>query len=274
MSKAPNKHSSHPDYNDKNAFMAWMRSHVNKENIGRKPNKPIDDFELENAVRAKGLRPIKKWKNEHIKCVTITEKEPYPDKDVCKVYIVGFLTDSNRFSFDYYRDNPNNDKRIVNPGLFRLERAYNLFCNKRIDTETVMIACVENYSDRDFFPLVLNFVSRLTGSLFYKVTVPDIVFALDNELNIFRRQDKSKRKSAYFRKLSRAYLFVKFNEEYAFVADSGFCPWITGLEKMRNERLRLKARHGIMISEMAMLVGMMRGYHKMQERLKDGGDSK
>lgn len=258
--------NAHPSFDDKKSFMAWMRSRI-KNKTGRKINRKTENFLVEKTLESKNTMKDSKSSNEHIKCVSISLKDAYPRNNTIRSYIIGFLTDSNRFSFEILRDNTSG-KNSTKPGVYRLKKMHSMFMHKRIDENTVIVSCIDAKFRIEFIPILINFISNMVGCDFLSINVPRLIFILDSELNIFRKSSSKIRTLSHIKNIDNPTLYKRLHEAYDFVRQSGACPWIGDSMIRKDMKLTSRALRSIEISELAMLIAMIRSYKNLRKNLK------
>jgi len=235
---------------EKKAVMAKMRS-FRKNGNGRLGYK--DPFRL--AIETNNFPdPTKQWKpgqlakfaNEHVKCVFVCKRTQYykssPYKNT-KVYYVGFLSDSNKYSFEEFRESP--VKLLLESGkgmFYRLEKYKRLFERKNIDKDTTFIMCDDGIERTDIMVGMLKFMCAFAGCHYYNVSNAKILKKMIAEFDLFGpstdktgRHELKSTSGKVIRKNCPKYNPVKLYRLllYAFeeLSEMNVCPWINSESK-------------------------------------------
>ena len=215
---------------EKNALMAEIRSR-RKNGNGRTGYKNPNGLIIQTnnfPIPGKKKKPgeMAKFANEHIKCVFVCQRELYPIKTAykqTKIYFIGFLSNSNKFSFEEFRESPS---KLVTDELkgieYRLLKYCQLFQRKNIDKDTTFVLCKDGVKDTDFMPSMLKFIWAFTGCSYSRASKADIAAKLIREYRI-KKLDVAKKCKNYKPRAINTLL----QEIYLNIVNLGVCPWIT-----------------------------------------------
>ena len=227
---------------EKNALMAEMRSKRHGTNGREGYRNPYgliiktNNFEPPGGGRAKpGV--LAKTVNEHVKCVFVCPREIYQSETAygqTKIYYIGFLSDSNRYSFEEFRESPPKNVNDELGGIkYRMMKYCQLFQKKNIDRDTTFILCNDDVKETDFMAAMLKFIWAFSGCTYSRVSKAEIIRKYIREYGIFSKKATPKvfaKRSAVY-KNCKTYkprmISLLLHEIYLYLAREGICPWVT-----------------------------------------------
>ena len=227
-----------------------------------------DNFKDPNKEWHPGM-PLKSV-NEHVKCIFICVRDIYPKDQAygqMKTYYIGFLSDSNRYSFEEFRDLPSSlVKDKEHSAKYRILKYKSMFAHKNIDKDTEITVCVDGMNmNSDLMPIMLKFMVSFTCSKISRIKYPKIIRKFIKEYRLFGKQGETISKNCEkYKDISRIHKI--FDMIYDFVAENKICPWIT--VEHRDEILtytRYK-RYSRMIVELGLLYTLIVKFNYLQNR--------
>ena len=195
-----------------------------------------NNFEPLTPIKKKAGEFSKKY-NEHVKCVFVCKRELYSEKTAYSqtgIYYIGFLSDSNRFSFEEFRESPPKSVKSEFDGIYyRMLKYCQLFEKKNIDRDTTFVLCVDGIKKTDFMAAMLKFMRSFSGCECLKVSKVKIIRKYISEYGIFSKKTTPK----VFPKRSLVYkncetykpqmLNTLLHEIYLYMTKEPMCPWLT-----------------------------------------------
>lgn len=236
----------------------------NKENFS---TGKIEDFKDETKKR-NGNGP-RRFNNEHIKCVFVCSRELYPSKTAkaqTPIYLIGFLTDSNKYSFEQYRDTSsvNQYKVTKNIGANRVKKFSEIFQQKNIDSETLMIIDMDRAKEDHFFMQQLRLMLSFTGCRSREVCAADIIEKIVSEYDVYTTdKTKSSCKTYSLKGINKV-----FSKIYSFIAENSLCPWITVSEKELLDSIWKYRKHSLKLLHIGLFYSLIVKYQKMLKNAK------
>lgn len=257
---------------EKNELMKKMRSYRNGN--GRTGYRMPD----RQAIFTNNF-PEKEWKpgnlkrkcNEHIKCIFICTRELYTIKTAyggTKIYYVGFLTDSNKFSFEEFRDAPSSKINDETKGIkHSLEKYIKLFSMKNIDKDTEITLCTDGMDEKnDLMPLLLNFMSKFTLSKLRRVSKKDILKRFMLEYKSFDSSDAIYNNAYKYKDITIIKNMVKI---YNYIAENKLCPWINEEIIGFVGKLSIKKKHSFVVVNLGLLYSLIIKFNRqINEKIK------
>ena len=170
---------------------------------------------------------------EHVKFIFIY-LDKINDNKKCKVYLIGYVFDSNDILIDIYRESfVKND--LFN-GWTRIAKFKQNVLKYNIDKNTC-IAISDNVSKKSIFYQLFDVVHQIHKLSFRRVSLPVILTKLDSTFHLFNEDVKTIRNS------SNSSIIRKFNSVYSFILENSICPWInTSFDKKINLKSKLNCR--------------------------------
>jgi len=215
---------------EKNQMMAEWRSRRKNGNgrLGLK-NKDAQFFHTDNfeTGQKRKIGQRQKHANEHIKCIFVCARDLYPSKYAYAqrpIYLFGFLTDSNRYAFEDFKDTKGPQVTdTVDEGSYRLEKFARLFRKKNIDKKTYIIIDIDGISEKQFVYNQIILMASFTEARVKLVKNSDIIKTLCREYNIYKYVKYYENCDNYH----RSTINKMFTDIYKFVVENKLCPWIT-----------------------------------------------
>ena len=224
-------------------LMAEMRSRrkgTNGREGYRNPNGlVVRTNNFPDPTKKRKVGELAKLSNEHVKCVFICPREIYQDSTAygqIKIYYIGFLSDSNKYSFEEFREAPPKCVKDEFGGIkYRLQKYSQLFEKKNIDKDTIFVICKdETMKETDFMVALLRFIRAFTGCEFLKTSKVKLIKEYVREYGIFRTgKDKFNRRPTQSAILKNCEIYkprminALIYDIYEYIAKQGICPWIT-----------------------------------------------
>lgn len=254
---------------EKNALMAEMRS-KRKNGNGRSgyknPNGLIiqtNNFPIPGRKRKPG--EMAKFANEHIKCVFVCPRELYPSETAykqTKIYFVGFLSDSNKFSFEEFRESPPKQVSSEFKGIeYRLLKYCQLFQRKNIDKDTTFVLCKDDIKSIDFMPSMLKFIWAFSGCDYLKVSKAEIAGKLIREYRVKKLEVSKKCKTYKPRAINNL-----LQEIYFEIVNMGICPWITQDTKKTILALSQYKKHSQILVSLGLFYSVIVKFRRIESK--------
>lgn len=229
-----------------------------------------NNFEIGDTKRRNSGSFGKKL-NEHVKAVFISKREIFnPNAREQKTYYISFLSDSNRFSFEEFRENPEGDETKITSQIRHVLRRYcALFQMKNIDENTMIVMCVDEIQKNDLINILIRFMSSLNGCVVNEVSRAKILKKIMSKYHPCQNYDYVIRKcdkNAFSKKVLYNYFTTAFN----FIADNKLCPWITEKEQqLVKEKMTLKRRRSYVFSHIGLLYALIRLFERFERKEKE-----
>lgn len=266
---------------EKDALMAEMRARRNGN--GRKgyrspDRKIISTNNFPDSSKDKKVGKFAKFANEHVKCVFVCLRELYSEKTAyrqTKIYLIGFLSDSNKYSFEEFRESPPKAAQNADGIKYRIDKYRQLFEKKNIDKDTTFVLCTDGLKDSDFMPVMINFMRGFSGCDFIRIKKAKILKKLIKEYHVF--DDKKylifkdiKRKNSIIYNNCEKYKPALLNRllylVYEYMVDNKFCPWITTETKNLINELSMKKRHSHVLLELGLFYSVIVKFKRIQNK--------
>ena len=238
------------------AKMRAMRNGNGRKGIKNKNvrNLETNDFPLENPdPKLHG-----KYKNEHIKAIFVTTKEVYRfSKAKIPIFIFGFLTDSNKYAFEEFRDYARSQsKNNVDHNAYRIRRFNQMFGKKNIDKETYVVVDATNIPKESFVYTQLAVMAKYNEAKLKWVTNHEMVRKFIKEYRIYKNRTVFNNCHTYGKKQ----MDKIFAEIYVFIVENSLCPWINKESLDEINSLFKYKRHSYTIAELGLFYAVLRKF--------------
>lgn len=254
---------------EKLALAAEMRSRRKNGNGLKGRSRPdaqafhTDNFELNSSKNGKKSIGLAKYSNEHVKCIFICARDLYPSKRAygeSQIYYVAFLSDSNRFSFEEFRDSPSKTvKNKDNIAGYRVQKFDRMFSQKNIDKDTDVFICMDGIRYKQYFFLQVKMMCHFVGTFLRKTTKATILKKMIHDYEIFKNKAIYKNCSSYSReKLNSTLLLV-----YKFLVENNLCPWMTEEKRTLALSLSKYKKYSFVLADVGLFYAIILKYSRM-----------
>lgn len=234
----------------------------------RKPSRltvPTDNFEIVNSDKKWTVGHYKKDFNEHIKCIFICKREIFrPKISEPQVYFIGFLSDSNRFSFEELREaSEGNEGRIVSRFRYMLYKYFNIFGKKNIDKDTTIVLASDEINKYNTMYLIISFIRSFSNCTLKRANRNMILKTLMSEYQTCPEYKTVIKKSKNYKK---RWTYVYLRQIFDYVIENKLCPWLTEEDKrMVDQDLTLKRRRSYVLVHMGLLYALILVFKQFQK---------
>lgn len=251
---------------EKNKLMADWRARRKNGNgrLGLK-NKDAQFFHTDDFATGKKRKIGQRQKhaNEHIKCIFVCARDLYPKKYARAqrpIYLFGFLSDSNRYSFEEFRDTKGPQViDTTDEGSYRLEKFARLFRKKNIDKKTYIIIDIDGMSERQYVYNQIILMASFTEARVKLIKNADLIETIGREYSIYKSEKIYKNCDKY-----KSVVLTKIiGEIYDFVAQNKLCPWITEESNRFIESLSVYKRRSYKILHLGLFFALLRKFNIM-----------
>lgn len=223
-----------------------------------------------NGTAHVGRGVFQKDAAEHIKCIFICKKEFFNGKQESRRYLIGFLTDSNKFSIVNFNDRIKTDVEFQQAGAVCLRKFLKMFGTKNIDKNTFVVIDGDELNPLEFLPTAIGAMRNFVGFDLRTVTTTTIVKTIDNVYDCLTPNNpgqKKKRQKSYKKNLPFQFKMRWINVCHEFAKKNKICPWITDetIGSTTLERYPGKRRAGKIV-ELGLLAAMIMKYNKIKNK--------
>lgn len=223
-----------------------------------------NNFELPES-QSKKKSSFAAENNEHIKCVFVCARDLYPSERAygsTPIYLVSFLSDSNRFSFEEFRDSPSKivkERKRDDISGYRVSKFFRLFSNKNMDGDTDFYVCMDEISQYGYF---FQQIKTMCCFLRMHLRTTDKIKVLKkilSEYEVFKTNRTMKNCENY----PAVRLNATMLNVYRFLAENRLCPWISEEEYAKIFKLSKFKKYSIILSRFGLLYVLILRYAKM-----------
>jgi len=266
---------------EKNDLMAKMRSFRKNGNgrLGYKDPSGLiiktNNFEPLTPIKVPPGQFAKKY-NEHVKCVFVCQREIYSEKTAykqSKIYYLGFLSDSNRFSFEEFRESPPKSVKNEFGGIeYRLKKYCQLFEKKNIDADTTFVLCSDGMKSTDFMAAMLKFMRSFSGCEYSQVSKAKIIKKYIAEYGIISKKATPKifpKRSVVYKNCENykpKMLNTLLYEIYLYMTKEMMCPWLTPETREAVLSLPKQKKHSHILVSLGLFYSVILKFKRMESK--------
>ena len=227
-----------------------------------------NDFQLENTPKLKFGEHRRKY-NEHVKCIFVCARELYSENQSFverPVYLIGFLSDSNRYSFEEFRDYKGTHvKNIAENDSYRVQKFYHLFKNKNINKNTHVLINMDGIKENHFIYLELKLMTIFAEAHFREIKSFEMIRSLVREYRVYKRKSVYRDCENYdSNRINKV-----FSEIYDFIVENKICPWICEENKNIIRSMAKYKQHSFTLLHLGLLLALIRKYNLMLKQTSE-----
>ena len=209
-----------------------------------------------------------KYKHEHIKSIFVCARELYSKKTAYSqtpIYLIGFLSDTNRISFEEFRDYVSSQvKFVTDEQTYRLQKFHQMFSKKNIDKDTFISIDLSGISKNEFIYKQIKLMCSFTDSRLKEVSDADIIRFLLRKFKVYKTRYTYNNCVNYNkRKINETFIKI-----YKFLASVKVCPWITDEELNFLKSVHMHKRHSYMTVELGLFFTVLRKFDALMRKTK------